>query len=380
MEKLPDELLIAVFDCLSVDDDALDPTISPENWPPLSLHDKWYSAWVFCRVNKRFHRIVKARLYSTYRFSVGHPELFLRTISTSPDLASCVKRIIWGVGRDSSALQIGLLTSGEKRQVIAGLRHLGHLSATKLAYRFNDLTSSDSDLYLSTILLFTPLVEELFIDGTNDWAWKQSWLRLATANPQYLAKLRKVTVRGHPHMRNILPLLTLPTLRTVRVTRVVLEIGDLYFETRPQHIEWDADDELCRPSNDEVPQVEDIHLAGPYLQNVGAFFGYAKRCGNLKSFHIEWTGTRSNHRPTAYKVLIRLFDHHLERLEHISIRDATQDHVESAAKLLSCLRGMKRLRSLTINLINFLPWERGSRPDPQIFECVAGASPTRHID
>jgi hypothetical protein len=366
MEKLPDELLIAVFDCLSVDDDASDPTISPENWPSPPLHAKWYSTWALCRVNKRFHRIVNARLYSTYRFSVGHPELFLRTISTSPGLASCVKRIIWGIGRDSSAFQRDLLTSGEKRQIVAGLRHLEHLSATRLADRFTDLVSSDSDLYLSTILLFTPLIEELFIDGTNDWAWKQSWLKLATANPQYLAKLRKVTVRGHPHIRNILPLLTVPTLRTLRVTRVGLEIGDLYFETRPQYIEWDADDELRRPSNDEVPQVEDIHLAGPYLQTVGGFFGYAKRCGNLKSFHVEWTGTGSNHRPTAYKALIRLFDHHLERLEHISIRDATRDHVDSAAKLLSCLRGIKRLRSLTINLINFLPWGRGSRPNPQV--------------
>jgi hypothetical protein len=365
MEKLPDELLVVIVDCLSVDDITLDPTTSPEHRSSLPVHGSWYPTWALCRVDKRFHSIAKARLYSTYRFSIGHPELFLRTISTSPDLASCVKRIIWGSG-DTSALQTGLLTTEEKRQIVAGLRHLEHTSATILADRFTDLTSNDSDLFLSTILLFTPLVKGLFIDGTNDWAWKQSWLKLATANPQYLAELRKVTVRGHPQMRNILPLLTLPSLRTVRITRVALEIGDLFFETRPQRIDWNAYDELCRSSHDGVPQVEDIHLAGSYLQTIGGFLGYAKRCENLTSFHIKWTGTRINHRPTAYKELIRLFDHHRERLEHISVRDASRDHIESGATLLSCLEGMNRLRSLTINLINFLCWEQGFRPHPQV--------------
>lgn len=224
---VPDELLLYIFE-IGLVDDSLAP--QPSGLPyrlllPVQGDRQW--SWALCHVNRRFHHIIKTISYRTYRFSIRPPELFLRTLSTSPGLGSCVKSLTWGFGDARRILQPDLLSLPKKVHITTYLRQLQTTSAHRLA---------DEDAYLSAILLFTPHIEELFIDGTDNWATNQTWLKLATANPHALSRLSKITIRGYPRPKSMRSMLTLPSLKIFEATLTCEKHND-YVERRPQFVE-----------------------------------------------------------------------------------------------------------------------------------------------
>lgn len=71
------------------------------------------------------------------------------------------------------------------------LRQLQTVASTRLADRFERISTADHDAYLSTILLLTPKVEELSITNAGNWVPSHTWLALAMVQPTQLYHLKK---------------------------------------------------------------------------------------------------------------------------------------------------------------------------------------------
>jgi hypothetical protein len=183
----------------------------------ISLPGDGHSLWDISRVDKRFHRLTEARLYERCYYTGKNSALFLRTLSSSQGLASHVRSITWESALPGMRSQDNVLSIVETSYVATRLRHLQRVAANRLADRFEHISITDNDAYLSTILLLTPRIEELTIKYTDIWSQTHTWLILATAHPIQLGHLKKVTICWMANVGNLQALLTLPSLRTIEV-------------------------------------------------------------------------------------------------------------------------------------------------------------------
>ncbi|KAJ4325360.1 hypothetical protein N0V94_000702 [Neodidymelliopsis sp. IMI 364377] len=198
LTALPDELILAILDNLDLD-----------NLQSLSS---------LSQTCQRLHQLTLERLYLS--FPGRNSELVLRTISQSPRLANCVKEAVWHQERRSGRQIYGI----EKARIVQKLDELSVPHGTDLAEQFAKFGRHDDYWYMEVLLLFMPNVEKLTI--RDSWLWDDHhyWFKSLSPffNPLCNSRLTTATLYGPLRIENIVPLLTIPSLRTLELTQVIV--------------------------------------------------------------------------------------------------------------------------------------------------------------
>jgi hypothetical protein len=196
LDTLPSELILAILSHI----DTLPPLAN------LSL------------TNHRLHRLSLPHLYHT--FPGQNSELFLRTISHAPSLAAHIKRAVW----QREPRTIPSISPLEKQHITTRLNELCVPHGTDLAAHFARFGKSDEYWYFEMLLLFCPNVE--VVQVKESWLWDDHhyWFKALSPffNPLCVSRLRRVCVEGPMRIENIVPLLTIPTLRELELTQVTV--------------------------------------------------------------------------------------------------------------------------------------------------------------
>lgn len=272
LTSLPDELILLVLDQLDTDD-------------YLTLRD-------LNATSSRFHRLTIDRLYR--RFPGCAPEQFLRTIALSlPDerhkLMNYVREVVWYQSYWDRPSRRRCLPLGDRHAVANLLRSSGAILdttelSTDLPGRFIGF-SSDFEVhwwYLEFFLFFTPKVEKITVHDTWQWDDHLYWFKSLAANPFHFESLRSITVFGPLRLRNIVPLLTLPSLRTLELTQAI----DMRREP-DRAFSWALDGEhyvdrrLARGSTLETLIIRESDLYLPFAVEI------LEKLQKLKSFTYE---------------------------------------------------------------------------------------------
>jgi hypothetical protein len=208
---LPEELILATLDQINHNDLS---TIHALN--------------TTCRL---LHHLTVDRLYRTY--SGRAPQQFLRTIALPPPdgkpaFASHVKKVVWYQSYWTHQARKRGLSLSDRHLVAGKLRNSGCILNTMdlsmdLPGRFIGF-SEEYEVhwwYLEFFLFFTPKVEELLVYDAWQWDDHSYWFESLAANPTYFDKMKWVTLHGPLRLENIVPLLTLPSIRNLELTEVV---------------------------------------------------------------------------------------------------------------------------------------------------------------
>ncbi|KAF2624804.1 hypothetical protein BU25DRAFT_413343 [Macroventuria anomochaeta] len=196
LDTLPEELILTIMDFLD------------DIQPLLALN----------ATTHRLHRLTLSRLYN--RFPGRNSELFLRTISHSPQLAKYTKSTVWHQER-KTVPRIDML---EKRHVVTRLNQLAVPHGTDLAEQFAKFGKSDDYWYMEVLLLFMPNLES--VEVRESWLWDDHhyWFKSASPffNPLCESRLKSATLYGPLRIENVVPLLTIPSLRRLKCSQVVV--------------------------------------------------------------------------------------------------------------------------------------------------------------
>ena len=223
LNDLPDEIILEILDYL--------PGIDLKHFQLLTLAS-------LSRTNRRFHRIVTGRLYAAYDSFFCTPYLFLRTVMSSPGLASHVKSVSFRYGPNVHAERPDYVPSVSDKQLVKdSLKKLNiaKFDWKKWASDCNDRNVEQEQLY-ATILLYTPNVAKLEIDGGALAAMEQKPNKL----PWWLVHFRHVVngkdfgrVHRFQHLkcirvdvqrlrlRHLAPIFRLPSMRKVTLIGLV---------------------------------------------------------------------------------------------------------------------------------------------------------------
>lgn len=171
------------------------------------------------QTSQRLHRLNSQYLY--HSFPGRNSELFLRTISEHPKLATYIKSAIWHQERKTNPV----LHVIEKTHIVRKLHQLAvPQQGTDLAEQFAKFGKNDDYWYMEVLLLFMPNLEALTI--RDSWLWDDHhyWFKSLSSffNPLYASKLTSATLFGPLRIENVVPLLTIPSLRTLELTQVVV--------------------------------------------------------------------------------------------------------------------------------------------------------------
>ncbi|KAF3051127.1 hypothetical protein E8E11_008428 [Didymella keratinophila] len=196
LDTLPEELILAILSHI--------PTISAV--ANLSL------------TNHRLHRLSLPPLYHT--FPGRHSELFLRTISHAPSLAQHTKALVWA----REPRTVSSISPLEKAGIIKRLNELCVPHGTDLAEQFERFGKSEEHWNFEILLLFCPNAK--YIEVKESWLWDDHhyWFKSLSAffNPLCSSRLNKAVIEGPMRIENIVPLLTIATLRELEVTQVTV--------------------------------------------------------------------------------------------------------------------------------------------------------------
>ncbi|KAF1847335.1 uncharacterized protein K460DRAFT_363425 [Cucurbitaria berberidis CBS 394.84] len=338
METLPDELVLEILGYLVAQE----------------LDRNRCFIWALSLVNKRFYRLLKSHLYGTYAFRLGHPESFLRTISSSSELAQCVKHITWGYQDSSYPFQFfDLLSIAEKERIAANIRAFGTVSANELADAFPDLTigahshTADEQAYLSALLMFTPNIKVLDIAGFGVHSWKGSthWLKPVADHAHLFANLVEVKVAGPMRIRHVLPLFTIPSLQTLKLDYLTTNREPAPLNTE---LPWGVDSESSQILREKGSFLKHFHVAHCYTGTADIIpLLKAFRC--LKTFDFE--NVEGSEDKKFQSLLISIVQH-CSSLEALRLRDwSTVPDIG----VLKVLRDLKDLHSLDLDVYCFFP-------------------------
>ena len=191
------------------------PTISLDSLPEelilaILSHVRTLSALAnLSLTNRRLHRLSLPPLY--YTFPGRHSELFLRTVSHSPSLADYTKVAIW----QREPRTVSHISTLEKQHIINRLNELCVPHGTDLASQFAKFGKSEEYWYFEILLLFCANAEEVRVQESWLWDDHHYWFKSLSPffNPLCDSKLRRVCIEGPMRIENIVPLLTIPTLR-----------------------------------------------------------------------------------------------------------------------------------------------------------------------
>lgn len=168
--------------------------------------------------NYRLRRLSLPYLYNAV--PGRNSELFLRTISHHPDLALYVKKAIWQQERRT----VPHISPLEKQHIINRLNELCVPHGTDLAAQFAKFGKNDDYWYFEILLLFCPNL--LVIQVKESWFWDDHhyWFKSLSPffNPLCVSTLHRALIEGPMRIENIVPLLTIPTLRELELTQVTV--------------------------------------------------------------------------------------------------------------------------------------------------------------
>lgn len=202
----------------------MDPTITLDTLPEeliLAILSQIHTLSTLANLaltNRRLHRLSLPPLYHT--FPGRHSELFLRTISRSPYLAAYTKVAIW----QREPRTLSHISTLEKQHIINRLNELCVPHGTDLAAQFAKFGKSEEYWYFEILLLFCPNAEEVRVQESWLWDDHHYWFKSLSPffNPLCVSKLRTVCIEGPMRIENIVPLLTIPTLRVLEVRQVTV--------------------------------------------------------------------------------------------------------------------------------------------------------------
>lgn len=265
--------------------------------------------------NRRLHRLSIPYLYRA--FPGRNSELFLRTISHHPDLAAHIKEAVWQQER-KTVPQISPL---EKQHIINRLHELCVPHGTDLAAQFTKFGKNYDYWYFEILLLFCPNLE--VVQVKESWLWDDHhyWFKSLSPffNPLCISNMKKVLIEGPMRIENIIPLLTIPTLRELELTQVTVMRREGYRVF--QWGVWPVARILPqRSSSLEVLMMResyvDLDLLTPVFEGIKG----------LKSFTYEHVPndladeTAQAHRVNT-RALTSCLNMHADSLEYIRIRD-----------------------------------------------------------
>lgn len=306
LDTLPSELVLAILSHI----DTLPPLAN------LSL------------TNHRLHRLSLPHLYHT--FPGQNSELVLRTISHTPSLAAHIKRAVW----QREPRTIPSISPLEKQHITTRLNELCVPHGTDLAAHFAKFGKSDEYWYFEILLLFCPNVE--VVQVKESWLWDDHhyWFKALSPffNPLCVSRLRRVCVEGPMRIENIVPLLTIPTLRELELTQVTVMRREGYRVF--QWSVWPVARILTeRGSNLEVlilrENYVDLDLVVPVLRGIKG----------LRAFTYEHVpNDLADETAQAYRInthaLAACLHMHAESLEYVRVRDTEPSGWMSMAEYL----------------------------------------------
>lgn len=196
LSTLPEELLLAILSHIT-------------SFPTLLA---------LARTSRLFHRLTTPYLYHT--FPGTNSELFLRTTSHSPRLASYTRKAVWRQQRRT----LPCIDVLEKAHIVTRLNELAVPHGTDLSAYFDKYGRSDEYWFFEVVVLFLPAVEELEVEQSWLWDDHHYWFKSLSRffNPLCGGGLRRAMLEGPMRIENIVPLLTIETLRDLELTQVTI--------------------------------------------------------------------------------------------------------------------------------------------------------------
>ncbi|KAJ4363646.1 hypothetical protein N0V83_009942 [Neocucurbitaria cava] len=329
LNMLPDELVIMILDCL------------PEYDVP--------TMFALNNTSRRLHNLTIDRLYAT--FPGYNFEKFLGTVAPPapwgcPSLALHVKEVNW-----QSACGIASHLDLEVIRAISD--HLKEFkirfsSLRKTEERFTAKRPSERTMawYLEVFLLFVPNVERLVVMDAWHWDDHIYWFDAVLDNATHFSHLHSVTIHGPLRIQNIVPLLTLPTLRTLDLTKA----EDMRQEQGKPFM-WDSSPTQAsrRRLGDGSSALEHLTVRNSCI-DAEDFIPLFEAFRGLKSFTYEHIGTSREHDSWIdYECLVVCLEHQRTSLEHLSILGDHHLIDEDIDELGVVLPEMTCLESLELN-------------------------------
>jgi hypothetical protein len=369
-DALPDELLLLVFDYIQDDYDDL-PTFHALN-----------------TTSQRLRRLTIEYLYS--KFHGQAPEQFLRTIAlphsfASPEIGDHVKEVVWYQNYWTGTARQRCLSMEDRRLLANKLRSSGRIvnasdSSGYLPDRFLNFYSEREThwWYLEFFLLFTPKVQRLHVWDTWQWDDHFYWFETISANSAHFGNLQSITLHGPLRLENVVPLLTLPSIRQLELTQVITmrqELGRA-FSWQSNHGNL-IENRLDNGSSLEILVMRESDIFFPQAVVI------LERLNKLKSLTYEYASNELASHPAPWHEFPHISE--LRRLsgtplEHLRIRseDRLEKEVVSSflpPKFMSENHPLQNLRSLDIgpcdlpglSEIRFVHNEDGVFPDPKGF-------------
>jgi hypothetical protein len=300
LDTLPDELILAILSHIN-------------QLPALAS---------LSLTNHRLHRLSLPSLYHT--FPGRNSELFLRTISHHPDIASHVKSASWNQDRKATP-RLDVL---EKQHIINRLNELCVPHGTDLSAQFAEFGKNDDYWYFEILLLFMPRIEEVEIKASWLWDDHHYWFKSLSLyfNPlRDFAGLKKAYIEGPMRIENAVPLLTIATLRELELTQVTVMRREGYRVF--QWSVWPVSKVLPeRSSHLEVLALResyiDLNLLQPVLRGIKALksFTYEHVPNDLADL-ADLVDLAGGARLPENEFLASCLKLHAHSLEHIRFRD-----------------------------------------------------------
>lgn len=170
-----------------------------------------------CRL---LHRLTTPYLYHTFPGPNSSP--FLRTISHHPALASHTRKAVWRKQRKNPPS----IDTIEKTHIVTRLNQLCVPHGTDLAASFAKYGLRDEYWFFEILLLFLPNLRE--VEVCEAWLWDDHhyWFKSLSRffNPlvRVGSGLRRVQVEGPMRIENVVPLLTIESLRDMELSQVTV--------------------------------------------------------------------------------------------------------------------------------------------------------------
>jgi hypothetical protein len=214
LDMLPDELIVAIVEHLA-----------PPSLLDLNL------------VNRRLHNLTLENVYAA--FSGPNTACFLRTITLPPpngrpDLAERVKMVTWELDPDpDDSLQTFnsppiSISSSDRWAVTRAYQQLVLVpveTQVPLESRFASHVRGIFEVdhwALEFFLMFVPNVEELKVQGAWLWDDHAYWFTNVAANRTRFSRLRSIELWGPLRIENIIPLLSMPSLKNLELKEVIV--------------------------------------------------------------------------------------------------------------------------------------------------------------
>lgn len=228
------------------------------------------------KTSTRLHRLALPYLYHSY--PGRNSELFLRTISHLPAFAAHTKSAVWQQERKTHLPLIDVL---EKQHILTRLNELAVPHGIDLAAQYAKYGKNDNYWWFEVLLLFLPNLEHVYVCDSWQWDDHHYWFKSLSPffNPLSVSNLKSARLVGPMRIENIVPLLTIDTLRTLELTKATImrREGDPVF----QWDTWPVDGVLpARSSRLEHLCLRESYVApevlAPIMQGIKAlrFFAY----------------------------------------------------------------------------------------------------------